>query len=48
MRGIKKLVWVIAVILVGVGGVVLIQRQRALASDRELATLVPQIASITV
>jgi len=48
MRGIKKLVWVIAVILIGVGSVALIQRQRALAADRELATLVPQIASITV
>ena len=48
MRGIKRLVWAIAVILVGVGGVVLIQRQRALAADRELAALVPQIASITV
>jgi hypothetical protein len=48
MRGIKKLVWVIAVILVGVGSGALIQRQRALAADRELATLVPQIASITV
>ncbi len=42
------MVSVIAVILLGVGGVVLIQRQRALAADRELATLVPQIASITV
>ena len=48
MRDIKKLVWVIAVILAGAGGVVLIQRQRALAADRELATLVPQITSITI
>lgn len=48
MSSIKKLVSVFAVILVGMVGVVFIQRQRALAADRELAALVPQIASITI
>ncbi len=48
MRRIKKSIWIIAVILGGLGAAALTQRQRALAADRELATLVPQIASITI